>query len=328
MKKTVKIFLFSLAAVIIVAGVVGAVGWYYVMSPLVKTDEVCTLQIRPDDGAEAVVEKVKEVAQCDVRGLRWLTRRSSAYRVGNYSIHPGDNMRDIWRRLLSGNQTPVRIVVPSARTFGPVAGALGNKLMADSVDFAAVLTRPEQMARIIPNTYEVWWTLSPDEFLQRMEKEYARYWNEERRKKAESVGLSPDEVAVLASIVDEETAKGDEKPVVAGLYLNRLHKGMLLQADPTVKYAVGDPMLKRILFEHLKIESPYNTYLHAGLPPTPIRIPSVQALEAVLNPVPHNYIYMCAREDFSGYHNFATTLSEHNANARRYQAALNARGIK
>ena len=328
MKRTIKIFLISLAAVVVVAGAAGALGWYYVLSPLVKSSEDRTFQIRPDDGTEVVVEKVKEAAQCDVRGLQWLTRRSSAFRAGNYSIRPGDSMRDIWRRLLSGNQTPVRIVVPSARTFGPVASALGNRLMADSTDFAAVLTRPEQMARIIPNTYEVWWTLSPDEFLQRMEKEYARYWNDERKKKAESVGLTPDEVAILASIVDEETAKGDEKPIVAGLYLNRLRKGMMLQADPTVKYAVGDPTLRRILFEHLKVDSPYNTYLHTGLPPTPIRIPSVQALEAVINPARHEYIYMCAREDFSGYHNFAKTLSEHNANARRYQAALNARGIK
>ena len=328
MKKTCKKILIAAVVAVVVTGAVGAAGWYYVMSPLVKLDEERTLQIRPDEGAEAVVEKVREAAQCDVRGFCWLTRRSAVFRAGNYSVRPGDSMRDIWNRLLSGNQTPVRIVVPSARNFGSLAGVLGQRLMADSAQFAAVLTRPEQMAHIIPNTYEVWWTLSPDEFLQRMEKEYARYWNDERRKKAQAVGLTPDEVATLASIVDEETAQVDEKPLVAGLYLNRLRKGMLLQADPTVKYAVGNPTLRRILFEHLKTESPYNTYLHTGLPPTPIRIPTVQALEAVLNPAQHNYIYMCAREDLSGYHNFATTLTEHNANARRYQAALNARGIK
>ena len=328
MKKTGKIILWVCGIVVALLGAAAAVGWYFVMSPLVNVEEEQTVKVWPNESAQTIVDRVGETAQCDVRGLRWLTLRSAAFRPGNYAIRKGDSMRTVWRRLLSGNQTPVKIVVPSARTFAPVAGALGYRLMADSVDFAAVLSRPEQMARIIPNTYEVYWTLTPDEFLRRMEREYEHFWNDDRKKKAESVGLTPDEVAVLASIVDEETAQADEKPLVAALYLNRLKKGMLLQADPTVKYAVGDPTLKRILFEHLKVESPYNTYLHTGLPPTPIRIPSVQALEAVLNPAHHNYLYMCAREDFSGYHNFAFTLAEHNANARRYQAALNARGIR
>ena len=328
MKKTGKIILWVCGIVVALLGAAAAVGWYFVMSPLVNVEEEQTVKVWPNESAQTIVDRVGETAHCDVRGLRWLTLRSAAFRPGNYAIRKGDSMRTVWRRLLSGNQTPVKIVVPSVRTFALIAGALGHRLMADSVDFAAVLSRPEQMARIIPNTYEVYWTLTPDEFLRRMEREYEHFWNDDRKKKAESVGLTPDEVAVLASIVDEETAQADEKPLVAALYLNRLKKGMLLQADPTVKYAVGDPTLKRILFEHLKVESPYNTYLHTGLPPTPIRIPSVQALEAVLNPAHHNYLYMCAREDFSGYHNFAVTLAEHNANARRYQAALNARGIR
>ena len=328
MKKGGKIILSVCGAAVVATGILAAVGWHYVMSPLVKIESERYVKVYPEESPSAVADKVQEAAGCDVRGFRWLERRAASFKAGNYAVRPGDSMRDVWRRLLSGNQTPVRIVVPAARTFGPVAGALGRTLMADSTAFAAVLNRPEQMAQLIPNTYEVYWTMTPNDFLKRMEKEFERYWNADRRAKAEAQGLTPAEVATLASIVDEETAQNAEKPLVAGLYLNRLHKGMLLQADPTVKYALGDPTLRRILFEHLNVESPYNTYLHPGLPPTPIRIPSVQALEAVLNPAKHTYLYMCAREDFSGFHNFAVTLKEHNANARRYQAALNARGIR
>ena len=141
------------------------------------------------------------------------------------------------------------------------------------------------------------------------------------------MGLTPNEVATLASIIDEETANNGEKPMVAGMYLNRLKKGMLLQADPTVKFALGDFTLRRILNKHLEVDNPYNTYKYPGLPPGPIRVPSVQGLEAVLNPAQSNYLYMCAKEDFSGTHNFACTLAEHLQNARRYQQALNQRGI-
>ena len=164
--------------------------------------------------------------------------------------------------------------------------------------------------------------------MKRLKQEYDRYWNEQRRQKAQAQGLTPLEVSVLASIVDEETAKNDEKPIVAGLYLNRLHRGMLLQADPTVKFALNDPTIRRILFSHLEIDSPYNTYKNEGLPPGPIRVASLQALESVLNPTQHDYLYMCAKEDFSGYHNFAVTNAQHAANARRYQQALNQRGIR
>jgi UPF0755 protein len=147
-------------------------------------------------------------------------------------------------------------------------------------------------------------------------------------KQAEAIGLTPIEVATLASIVEEETANQAEKPMVAGLYINRLKRGMLLQADPTVKFSMGDFELRRILYRHLEVDSPYNTYKHAGLPPGPIRVPSYQGLESVLNYTKHNYIYMCAKEDFSGTHNFAVTSAQHAANARKYQQALNRKGIR
>jgi UPF0755 protein len=164
--------------------------------------------------------------------------------------------------------------------------------------------------------------------MERMERENNRFWTAERKQKAEACGLTREQVATLASIVDEETANNGEKPIIAGLYLNRLHKKIPLQADPTVKFAVGDFSLRRILNIHLLTESPYNTYRHSGLPPGPIRIASIAGLDAVLNHARHNYLYMCAKEDFSGTHNFAATLSEHNRNAQRYRRALNKRGIR
>ena len=157
----------------------------------------------------------------------------------------------------------------------------------------------------------------------RMQKEYNAFWNEERKQEARQIGLTPIEVSILASIVEEESAMTDEYPIIAGLYLNRLKAGIPLQADPTVKFAVGDSSLRRILNKHVETESPYNTYKHTGLPPGPIRTPSIQSLNAVLNYQKHNYLYMCAKEDFSGRHNFAVSLAEHNRNANRYRAALN-----
>jgi UPF0755 protein len=174
----------------------------------------------------------------------------------------------------------------------------------------------------IPNTYEVYYNITPAQLIDRMHDEYELFWNEERRKKAEAIGLTTVEVSVLASIVQAETIKRDEAPVIAGLYINRLKKGIPLQADPTLVYAVGDFTLKRVLNEHKEVDSPYNTYKYRGLPPGPINMPEITSIDAVLNYKPSNYLYMCAREDFSGYHNFTSNLAEHNRNAHRYQQAL------
>jgi UPF0755 protein len=160
-----------------------------------------------------------------------------------------------------------------------------------------------------------------------MHREYENFWNEERTKKAREAGLSPVEVATLASIVDEETVREDEKPAVAGLYINRLKRNMRLQADPTIKFVLGDFSINRVLSRDLNIDSPYNTYIYAGLPPGPIRFPSVSGIQAVLNHEEHDYLYMCARDDFSGYHNFAKTLRQHNINAAKYRRALRERRI-
>lgn len=259
--------------------------------------------------------------------------------TGRYRVLPEMSCLQLYRLLRNGTQEPTRIVIPTARTMEKLAAVLGQSLMVDSAEIASVLTDSFYLAThgytkatipalFIPNTYEVYWDISVDRFMERMESENNRFWTADRKTKAQVCGLTHEEVATLASIVDEETANNGEKPMIAGLYLNRLRLGMPLQADPTVKFAVGDFSLRRILNKHLKVESTYNTYLVEGLPPGPIRIASIAGLDAVLNHAEHEYLYMCAKEDFSGTHNFARTLSEHYRNARRYVNALNARGIK
>ena len=319
------------------------IAYQAVMAPTVQGQQTAYIQIYPNDNAQKVEEKITSTV--DIKTMKAFSPLMEYYKYdnhvkpGNYAIRPGDSMRDICLRLLSGNQTPVKLVIPSVRTLDRLAGAVARQLMTDSTSIAHLLTDKSLIDSLgytlenfpslfIPNTYEVYWTMTPQQFIARMQKEHDRYWNDTRLAKAQALGLTPEEVSTLASIVDEETNKTDEKPLVAGLYLNRLKRGMLLQADPTVKFAHGKFELRRILLAHLTIDSPYNTYKYAGLPPGPIRIPSTSALESVLNPAQHNYLYMCAKEDFSGYHNFATTLSQHNANAKRYQQELNRRKVK
>ena len=210
---------------------------------------------------------------------------------------------------------------------------MAKRLEPDSIQFLNALKNTDiitehgfeahtVIAMIIPNTYQIYWNTTPESFMSRMNQEYKRFWNDSRLQKAEEAGLSPIEVSVLASIVDEETVKNDEKPRVAGLYINRLKRGIRLQADPTIKFALGDFTINRVLTRDLKIESPYNTYIYAGLPPGPIRMSSIQGIDAVLNHEKHDYIFMCAKADFSGYHDFAKTLEQHNRNAAKYRSEL------
>lgn len=259
-------------------------------------------------------------------------------RTGRYEVRPGMSNIELIRALRSGQQSAIRFTFNSMRTIEEFAEKADQQLMLDGNQILHYLNdslwcdsigfdNQTIIAMLIPNTYELYWNISPEAFMQRMKKEYDAFWNESRRAKATEIGLTPIEVSTLASIVEEESAVVDEYPIIAGLYINRLKRGMPLQADPTVKYASGNFALQRILNIHLEIDSPYNTYKHEGLPPGPIRIPSTQGLNAVLNYRQHNYLYMCAKEDFSGRHNFAATLSEHNRNADRYRAELNKRKI-
>lgn len=256
---------------------------------------------------------------------------------GAYKVEPGQSALRTARRMKQGAQTPVRLSFNNIRTLDQLAEKVCSRLECapDSFKAACAALLPKAgfnsaqfTAAFLPDTYEMYWTAKGSEVVRRLLEYRNRFWTEERREKARRLGLSPVEVAVLASIVEEETNMSDERPVVARLYLNRLARGMKLQADPTVKFAIGDFGLRRIRSNHLAVNSPYNTYQNVGLPPGPIRVVDAKTIDAVLDAPVHDYIYMCAKEDFSGRHNFASGFSEHQNNARRYQAALNARNIK
>ena len=340
-KKTKKILIGTSLAILLlsIAGVAHI--YYYFFAQPFRLQETTYIYIDRDDNLDSVYNKVIIAGNPkQMHGLEALVRyKGYTPKTGRYAIKPTDNMRYLHRRLSMGYQTPVKLTIGSVRTLDRIARNTGRQLMIDSCEIADILNDTAYISKIgftketlpalfIPNTYEVYWNMSAEDFMQRMVKEHKAFWNEKRLKQAEAIGLTPIEVATLASIVEEETAVNAEKSMVAGLYINRLKKGMLLQADPTVKFSLQEFGLKRILFKHLEVDSPYNTYKYPGLPPGPIRIPSYQGLESVLNYTKHNYLYMCAKEDFSGTHNFAVTSAQHAANARRYQQALNRRGIR
>jgi UPF0755 protein len=256
-------------------------------------------------------------------------------RPGRYKLTAGMSNRQLVRKLKTGAQDAVNVVVAGhIRDNGRLAAVLSRTIEADSATIRHALADTHLLAgfgytpatlpaMIIPNTYEVYWTISAEQLLQRLHRESQAFWNDTRTCQAAAIGLTRDEVATLAAIVNEETNKTDEMARIAGVYINRLQQGMPLQADPTLKYACRDFTMKRVLDRHKNIESPYNTYKHAGLPPGPICIPSINAIDAVLQYEHHNYLYFCARDDFSGYHVFAITLAQHNQNAKRYHRALN-----
>lgn len=253
---------------------------------------------------------------------------------GHYVLKKGMTNLEAIRMLRSGMQTPVNVTFHNVRTKESLAEEVSRNLMAEEDELIRLMNDSATVARygfdtlnivsmFLPNTYEFFWTTTAEEVFERMHKEYEKFWTEDRLAKAEKRGLDPKEVSVLASIVKAETSKRDEMPRVAGVYLNRLDRNMRLEADPTLIFAAGDFTIRRVLNEHKEIDSPYNTYKHAGLPPGPINVPSITAIDAVLDAEDHKFIFFCAREDFSGYHNFAATYSEHLRNARKWQQALN-----
>ncbi len=256
---------------------------------------------------------------------------------GRYAVDPGMNNQQLARKLAMGWQDPLNITIAGTiRTFERLAAVLARNLEIDSAGVLSHIRNDSLIASMgfdsvslrgmfIPNTYEVYWTISGEELLRRMHREYLQFWNDARKEKASLLGMTPFQVSTLASIVYEETKKVDEMPVVAGVYINRLHSRMPLQADPTLIFAAGDYSIRRVLRKHTRIDSPYNTYKYRGLPPGPISVPSVEAIDAVLNYQDHDYLYFCAKEDFSGYHNFARTLRDHMHNARRFQRAFTER---
>jgi UPF0755 protein len=265
--------------------------------------------------------------------LARITGYDDQIKPGRYGLRKNMTNMEALRILRSGKQEPVRITFNNVRLVSDLAEKVSRNLELTPQEFEVKLIefalankdgfdKHNVIAMFIPNTYEVYYNIAPEALIKRMRNEYENFWNESRKQKAAAIGLSPVEVSVLASIVQAETVKREEAPTIASLYLNRLKQGIPLQADPTLVFAVGDFSLKRVLNEHKEIDSPYNTYRYAGLPPGPINLPEINSIDAVLNYVPSNYLYMCAKEDFSGYHNFTNDYNEHMNNAIRYQRAL------
>ena len=306
--KKSRLYLYTAFACILL--IIGAL-YYYFFSDFSNKETVQYVYIDDDDTQDSVFAKLADVANYhSLTGFRTLARHSEY----------GQN-------------------IPEARTTERLAKLLSGKLMIDSATIAKSLKDSAFCAKygydtttvvalFIPNTYSIYWNVSMDKFMERMKKEHRDFWNEERRQKAEAMGMNAVQVATMASIIDEETANNAEKPMIAGMYYNRIKAGMPLQADPTIKFAWKDFGLRRIYHKLLYIDSPYNTYKNTGLPPGPIKVASIAGIDAVLNHVDHDYLYMCAKEDFSGTHNFAKTYEEHLKNAARYSEALNKRGIK
>ncbi|MDE5870105.1 MAG: endolytic transglycosylase MltG, partial [Muribaculaceae bacterium] len=262
-----------------------------------------------------------------------------AQRHGAYLIQKGDNPISVARRLTHGAQQPVNITINGFRSLENLTDRISAKLDFPADSLRSLLSNKEVMATygltpeqalalFIDDTYQVYWSASPAEVIKKIGDNYLTVWNEQRKKKASDLGLSPDQIMTVCSIADEETNAASEKGTIGRLYINRLDKGMKLQADPTVRFALNDFTIKRVKGEHLKADSPYNTYKYAGLPPGPIRTTSKTTIDLVLDSKENDYLYMCAKEDFSGTHNFASDYNTHLENARKYQQALDKRGIK
>lgn len=341
-KSKKKPVLIVLAVIAVIALAIGLWG-YFKVSKTPGGDEDIRIYLFGDTDDDNLAERLKEYLPEE-----YVSSVMTAYNllggmdegkhpVGSYVVSSDMPAYKLANIIRHHRQTPVKLKINYARTFGDVASQVDRQLMMDSVSFyqtadsifsAKGYKRPQYSALVIPDTHEFYWTASPVEVVDRLYDSYENFWNGQRKEKAAKLNLSPVEISTLASIVESETAKSDEKPLVARLYLNRLKKGMKLQADPTVIFGIGDFTIRRVTGSHLRTPSPYNTYLNTGLPPGPIKVPSKEGLDAVLDAPAHDYIFMCAKEDFSGYHNFADNIKDHNENGRRYRAELNRRGIK
>ncbi|MDI1233762.1 MAG: endolytic transglycosylase MltG [bacterium] len=338
-----KIVKVALAIGLLILVAISVITFLY-KSKALRIDSETTMQISSSDSIESISAKLSENYGLKFPSVFNLVAKrmnlNKSLKNGRYHLVPNMTIVELVRVFREGKNRTVNLTFNGNNDdFGLSLKYVGQKLEPDIADFTKLYYDSAFIASLgfndatitalpIPDTYNFYWHTSPQEFFQRLKKEYDKFWNNDRLLKAEQCGLTPIEVATLASIVCKETNKVDEMPMVAGMYLNRLRIEMPLQADPTIKFALGEPGLKRILNIHLKVESPYNTYMNKGLPPGPICVPTKQALEAVLNFSQHGFVFMCAKEDFSGYHNFSSTYAEHLKNAHLYQTALDQRGIK
>lgn len=342
MKKQYNQIILIVIALILIAGAIVGTIYYRTNSTAVVKDG--SVYIPTGASFEQLVDSLKDEGEYikniqQFKNSAGIVGLDERVRAGHYKLKKGMSYIEVAKIFHRGLQSPVRVTFNNIRTLEQLAGKVATQIEPDSLSLRTLLLddttavhygflESDFISMFIPNTYELYWTTTGEGFLDRMKREYDSFWNSEREERLKEIGYSREEVITLASIVYEETKMSDEMPTVAGVYVNRLKRGIPLQADPTVKFAIGDFELKRILYKHLEVDSPYNTYKHAGLPPGPICMPSIRAIDAVLNYQEHNYIYFCAKPDFSGYHNFASTLAQHNRNAREWANALNRAGIR
>lgn len=335
----------KIVAVILVFVLIGAVSalWGYKMFFGAAVEERVTVILRSDESYDEMTEKVKSSLLYPFAFDLYAKRINldKGIEAGAYTFDKGMTVIEVARKLKFGVDNAVRLVINNARTPEALASKIAMQIDADSVSMLSALRDKELIAELgfssaeamfsifLPNTYEVYADISPESLVRRMKAESDKFWASDKRKEQlERLDMTPFEVMTLASIVHEETNVSEEMPCVAGVYINRLKLGMPLQADPTLKYAAGDPTIRRVLDKHKEIESPYNTYKYVGLPPTPIAMPDMAAIEGVLNYEEHNYLYFCARAEMDGRHNFARTLKEHNRNAAEYHRALDKMKIR
>lgn len=341
MKASTKIILLGLVAVLAIGGYFG-ISFYKIYFAPNTTGKANYLYVRTGSNLDDLFEEIRRkdvltrIGTFSQAAAKMDLARS--LKPGRYKLSKGMNNRSIINMLKSGNQDPVKLKFQNLRKKENFAAYLSGNLEPDSLSFMKVLdsaaliekygfNKDNSYVMFIPNTYEMYWNVTALDFFDRMHIEYEKFWTDERKQKAAALNLSPIQVSILASIVDAEALFDKEMPTIAGLYLNRLNKGILLQADPTVIFANNDFTVKRVTNSLLRVDSRYNTYKYAGLPPGPIMMPSINAIDAVLNREKNDYIYMCAKEDFSGYHAFAVTVQEHERNAKKYRDALNKRNI-
>ena len=342
MKKMKRISLSVFCILLILFAFIFIKMYNAIINPNTSTKEDYSLYIYSNDDFETIKNTLySDSIIINKKSFEWFAKKidyPEYIKSGHYVIKDGMNNRQLLNMLRSGSQKPVKFTFNNIRTIEQLAARIDEQLETDSLSILNAIRANETIkemgfdkesaaALFIPNTYELYWNIDANEFVEKMINEYNHFWNKDRLNKAKKLNLTPIEVSVLASIVDKETTKVSEMPRIAGVYLNRLKRHWLLQADPTLVFALGDFEIKRVLDVHKEIDSPYNTYKYVGLPPGPICIPSIAAIDAVLNAENHKYFYFCAKSDMSGYHVFARNMKEHNINAERYRKALNKKKI-
>ena len=345
-KTIFKVFMLLVLCIFAIFGIIGRRFYIAVYKPNVNTGNKDTtyLFIPSYSNFDKVLEilKTRKLIK-DTESFTWLSSRknyTNNIKPGKYLLRNKMNNNELVNLLRSGKQTPVKLIFNNIRTIYELSSVVSKRIEADSISIVNQLEYEKILDKIgltpqnclvlfIPNTYEFFWNTSAETFINKMYKEYKKFWNSNRISKARAIGLTPIQVSILASIVQAEQARfNNEKPKIAGLYINRLNKGMLLQSDPTLIYALNNFRITRVLNRDTLIDSPYNTYKYYGLPPGPINLPEISSIDAVLNYEQTDYIYMCAKEDLSGLHNFSKTIDQHLIYARKYQQALDIINIK